>query len=399
MQRIKITGVIVLALLLLIPFLASSAAAGDVIRNGNFSGGLAEWVINPDIDPTWDPLSDGAVSLHPPTSGYEEYQGTVIYQNLNVTGIAGKPFTFSMDLLKNSAYDGKTILVFLTYVDDSGDVHEEDLVNPANAGISSDSASPSVVTATYTFSSTARKLIKIEIEKCDYGDFTVDNILLTTDASVITGLIPAVTGLSAGSGAYGALVTISGSNFGATPGFVSIGGSSEGVSITNWSDTSITATIGEPARSGRVYVVADHVESNPDLCFTVTSLHFTVDIMDDDVTVVKGQEAEFVVAVDFKNGFTTAGITFSLTDLSGTNFTNLGFTPASMTTEGGTLLKINTSSLEKGMYPLLVNAVKDGASTPCIRHRPFNIRRGHNSRSTGLFVDRGGIRLHIPGST
>ena len=113
MRKIKIAGVIVLAILLLIPFLASSAGATDVIRNGNFSGGLAEWIVNPDIDPTWNPLLDSAVSLYPGGTSYG-FNGTVIYQNLNVADIAGDTFTFSMDLLKNSSYSSKTILVFLT---------------------------------------------------------------------------------------------------------------------------------------------------------------------------------------------------------------------------------------------------------------------------------------------
>ena len=100
--------------LLITPFMAPSAEAVDVIRNGNFNSGLAEWIVNPDIDTTWNPLSDGAVSLYPGGASYD-FDGTIIYQNLNVTGIAGKQFTFSMDLLKNYSYSSKTILVFLTY--------------------------------------------------------------------------------------------------------------------------------------------------------------------------------------------------------------------------------------------------------------------------------------------
>ena len=75
MKRIKGVLVIILAVLLLIPFMASSAGAENVIRNGDFSSGLAEWVVNPEIDPTWDPVSDGAVSLYPPT----DIMGTIIF--------------------------------------------------------------------------------------------------------------------------------------------------------------------------------------------------------------------------------------------------------------------------------------------------------------------------------
>ena len=363
MKRIKIAEIVsLLGVFLLLSFLVSSAQAGEVIRNGDFSNGLADWVVNPEIDPTWDPLSDGAVNLHPPGVSWEGFQGTVIYQNLNVTGIGSKAFSFSMDLLKINASEGRTINVVLTYVDTDGNVHDIDLVNPDNATVSSDPENITPVTADSTFPADARKLVKIEIEKEDYGEFSVDNITLTADG-VTGGSVPLVTGLSAASGGYDTSLTITGSNFGDTQGFVSIAGSSEGITITNtnWSDTSITVTLGEPARSGRVYVVADYVESNPDCSFSVTSPHLTVDIMDDDLTVVKGQTAEFVVTIDFKNGFTTtSGISFTLMDPSGGSVPSHYFTPVPIKNPGGVLLKIETTDLAAGEYPLLIQTLKGG---------------------------------------
>ncbi|MBW2037572.1 MAG: carboxypeptidase regulatory-like domain-containing protein [Deltaproteobacteria bacterium] len=360
MKSIKgVWAFIVLSFLLLIPVSASYAEAVDIIRNGDFSQGLDDWIVNPEIDPTWNPLSDGVVSLHPPSVSGEGFQGTVIYQNLNVTGIAGNTLHFSMHLLKVNAWEDKTIEVLLTYVDTGNNVHDVGLVSPDNATVSSDPENITPVTADYQFPADARKLIKIGIKKIGYGEFRVDNVSLTADG-LSPGSIPHVTGISPASGDYGTSLTITGTGFGTTEGLISIGGSSEGITITHWSDTTVTVTVGEPARSGRVYVVADYVESNPDLSFTVTSPHATVDVMDDDVTVIKGQTAYFVVALDFKNGFTTEdGIDFTLMDPGGT-IQNPVFTPVPIKNPGGVLLKIDTANLGSGKYPLLIQAIKGG---------------------------------------
>lgn len=359
MKRIKEVLLIILTVLLLIPFMASSAGAVNVIRNGDFSSGLAEWVVNPEIDPTWNSVSDGVVSLNPPTDNRGGFMGTIIHQNLNVTDIADKQFTFSMDMLKNNSYSGNTIEVVLTYIDSNGNVHGVDLVNPADADISDTPESPSVVTAVYIFPADAVKLIKVEIEKCNDGDFTVDNISLTTTASVGIGQIPVVTGLSAYAGAYDTSVTITGNNFGTNTEFVSIGGSFEGVTVTSWSDTSITATISDPARSGRVYVNADYVESNITAeSFTVTSPNYTVNFKDDDLTVVKGQTAEYVIRADFHNKFTTSeGITFSIVPDTLPSGAMATFTPqVPLKNAGGVLLKINTGTVTPGYYLILLKA-------------------------------------------
>jgi len=84
---------------LFLPFLIlGSTYAGEVIRNGSFDDFLWQWNLNARLTATgtW-PLVGGKVSLHPPSWSF---MGTVIYQNLNVTDIAGKEAQISCKLTK-----------------------------------------------------------------------------------------------------------------------------------------------------------------------------------------------------------------------------------------------------------------------------------------------------------
>lgn len=359
MKQIKWLRIISLFLFFFLgPMLAVSATvqaqATDVIRNGDFSAGLAEWVLNPKIDAAWNPLGNGAVNLHPPSIGMEGFTGTVIYQNLNVPGVGGKAFHFSMDLLKTSAGDGNTIAVIICYVDTANGLQEATLLNPSNADISGDPQNPTHLAADYTFPADARKLVKIEIEKRNYGDFTGDNVQFTADG-ITPEAIPLITGLSTAGGNYGSSLIIAGQNFGTTQGEISIGGSTAGVNVTAWSPASVSVTVQDPARSGRVYVVSDFVESNIDYSFEVASPNYTITPLNDSPVVVKGQALECLIRVDFLNGFTTqAGVGFAVQNLpAGATAT---FLPVPVKNTGGVLLKIDTSNLNPGDYQITISA-------------------------------------------
>jgi len=321
----------------------------DVIRNGDFSAGLAGWVINPKIDSGWNPVSDGSVSLHPPSSGFT---GTIIYQNLNVPGVGGKTFQLSMDLWKTSPASGNTVAVSISYVDTTDTLHEVTLINPSNADISSDPLNPTHLVADYLFPDEARKLVKIQIEKRSYGDFEGDNLQFSAEG-VNPGPVPLITGLSSQSGNYGSSLTIMGQNFGSGPSLVSMGGSTAGVNVTLWSDASITATVQDPARSGRVCVVSDFVESNMDHSFEVTSPNYTITLLSQNPVVVKGQTAESLIRVDFLNDFTTQdGVDFAVQDLpTGATAT---FLPVPVKSTGGVLLRIDTTNVVAGDYQIAI---------------------------------------------
>jgi hypothetical protein len=335
---------------------ATLAADVNLIRNGSFSSGLSEWVVNPDTGESWNPLSNGAVNLHPLTSGYT---GTIIHQNLNVTGIGGTTVNFQARLTTTTTPPaGNTIAFYLTFVDTANAITRVKILSPDNSAILMDPTDPgSLFTVAYVCPVNVRKLVKIEVAKEDYGQFYLDDISLTTGADVIVGALPTISGLSSSSGAYQSSLTITGANFGAATPVVKISGSATGVTVTSASATSIVVTIQDPARSGQVCVIADYVESNSDLLFDVTSPNYTVGILEKNRVAVKGQIAEFVFRLDFLNGFTTQnGVNFTIQGLpQGTPAT---FLPIPLKNKGGGLLKIDTTLLAAGIYPFVVQAVE-----------------------------------------
>ena len=134
MKATKVFGFAVILVLLCSTLFANGAQAVTVTRNTGFFNGLANWNINPEISSeTWAPLvthpdTGDAVNLHPDGA----FQGTVIYQNLKVTEIAEKSFNLSARLTQNFAPEGKTVALYLDYVDNTNIVHKIKVLNPDN---------------------------------------------------------------------------------------------------------------------------------------------------------------------------------------------------------------------------------------------------------------------------
>lgn len=327
---------------------AVQATDPNLLQNGSFTDNLNGWIVNPALQtgtPPWTPLlTDGSgVSLHPDSYSFK---GTILYQNLNLTGVAGKQITLQARLwqLYSPPYQN-TVAFYLTYLDTANAFHRVKVYNPLNSSISLDPVA-SAVSASYTFDASASKLVKLEIVKEADGEFHLDDVVLSASA-VASGATPALSSLSSTNGAYGATLTISGSGFGMTAGKVTIGGVP--VTVTAWSDTSIAVTNVAPAHSGRVIVIADGVESNPSEFFTVTSPCFNVELVTYNAKVIKGQNAEFLFKSTFFNGFTTTGITLNLQNGDASTLAGIAsLTPVPIKSGGGVVLKINTATLDAG---------------------------------------------------
>ena len=104
---------------------------------------------------------------------------------------------------------------------------------------------------------------------------TSGNVVLTTgrllNSNAVTfniAIPPAIGSVSPASGIVGSQITISGSNFGATQGQVSLGG--QPLSLSSWSDTSILATIPSGAATGNLVVTASNGLSSNASAFTIS---------------------------------------------------------------------------------------------------------------------------------
>jgi hypothetical protein len=95
------------------------------------------------------------------------------------------------------------------------------------------------------------------------------NVIVTTGGSASNGVYfnvvtnpttPAITSLSPSSGVVGASVTITGSNFGSTPGTVTFAGTT--ASVASWTDSSIVAKVPSGSTTGNVVVTVNGSASN-----------------------------------------------------------------------------------------------------------------------------------------
>ena len=350
MRSRLINGAAVLAVLALAVLSQAAFAQTELLQNGSFSNGLAGWTVNPNLSP-WSPLASNTsnqyVSLHPPGLSWV---GTVLYQNLNVTGVAGKTVDISMAFQKTDAWAADVVGVYLEYVDTSGAHRQERVLTSGDP----QTADWQTRTAQYTLPADARKLVRLAIAKEDYGSYAGDNVSLTA-TGVTVNPVPEITAISPDSGPYPTTCTITGSGFGSNQGRVEIGGESSGVTVQSWTDRQIVVQVNEPARSGAVRIYADETESNGLFTYTVTSPYFTVDFVTPTVKVIKGETAQMPVRVDFFNGFATQdGVSLFVPEAPSI----CSFAPLPLKGAAGTLLSIDTSSLAPGDYEWHVQSVE-----------------------------------------
>ncbi len=355
--------------------LAASQAVGqtgsvEVIQNTTFDTGLAPWFLEEGIDPSWNPVTNGAVSLHPP-SNTMGYMGPVLCQPLNVTNIAGQSATAAADLwVVNGDLTSNIpmIAMEIEYLDTNGQRHEATVLQSSLQEIGqSDATNPSHQQASpYTFPADADRLVEVCLVKKGPGEVMADNVSLDV-ANATVGPVPAITGVSPTTIAYGETVIITGTNFGSSQGQgeVLLNDRPDGITVDSWSDTQIAVKVSAPALPGRL-VVRQGTESNPSGELQITSpFFFITSATPEHITLFQGQTLYLPLGLGFANGYTLpqgTTITWSLVDLSGAAAPTHTFTPQSMTAPGGTLLTANTSNMTPGEYTFEVRAT-DGNVT------------------------------------
>jgi hypothetical protein len=122
-------------------------------------------------------------------------------------------------------------------------------------------------TGTVTFNGTSATITNwtdTSIQTSVPSGATTGNVVVTAAGGASNGVpftvAPAITSLSVTSGVVNTPVTITGTNFGTTPGTVTFNGTS--ATITNWTDTSIQTSVPTGATTGNVVVTAGGIASN-----------------------------------------------------------------------------------------------------------------------------------------
>lgn len=365
-------------LMLAAVFCSRFTAANELVRNGSFGQVMAEWGIPPELQP-WYPYqhTTGRVVLHPDAMGYN---GTVLYQSLNVTGIADQSVQASIDLGADWALPaGQSYSVVLEYLDNTPTRQFATVIAPDNSLIPV--GSMGTFTGSVTFPANAVKLVGLAIVKSNYGDAYGDNVSLT-HASLTGGPVPVIQTTSPSAVNYGGQVTLSGHDFGSTPGTVTVGGSTSGVTIDSWNDTQIVLTLNDPCMGGAIIATVGGVRTTQARTVGIATPHFRVRTQGGPFVCTPGQTVRVPVFVDYRSGFSPSDGPVSLSSPSHPALVT--FLPASVTGHGGSYVMVNTSGLAAGTHTFTVQGSAPGMLAP--RTATFDVEVHTVSNLTASYV-------------
>lgn len=329
--------------------------AAELLSNRQFDQVLVNWTVPQDLEP-WIPYKHpaGTVSLNPSVGGY---MGTLLGQPLNVTGIAGQTVTGSIDLGAEWALSaGNTFVVYVTYLDDTGAIHREALISPANAAIPV--GSMATFTGNFTFPGNGAKLVGLEVDRETWGDADADNLSLTSP-TLTAGPVPHLGVVSPAAVAYGQSFTITGTGFaGATAPEVLLNGAADGLQVTAWTDTSITVAVAAPAASGTLEVNVGGTPACERRQVGISSPHCMMKLAETTFHTIPGVPVELPVWVDMRGGYSPAGgVQFQV--MNGASPVSTSSTPA-VIRGGGAIITIPTGSLAAGANHLTVKPTGGG---------------------------------------
>lgn len=336
-----------------------STGAVEVVRNGNFNQILVEWSV-PEILGTAIPYSaeHGAANLHPDGLDYS-YRGAVLWQPLQVAVSAGDTFQVAVDLRAMwLPPEGKTVAVYLEYLDTAATRHRIRVLNPDNAAITN--TAWTTFTAQHSPPAGFLKLVAIAFDKEGDGNFLADNVSVASPRASAS--VPHLGEVNPAVVPYGGSVVIQGDHFGVASGLVTVGGSTNGVTIQSWSAQQIVINLNDPCAGGGLMVEAAGVRTWQRRTVAVSSPHYVLTARPSTRLVTPGQLVQLPIFVGFRNGFAPAeGIAFSAPGHP--TGTALQFSPATVSRKGGTLLTVDTTGLAPGIHALTVRAT-GGALLP-----------------------------------
>ncbi len=266
---------------------SAAATTGNVVVNasGVTSNGISFTVVPAPSITNLSPISGAAgasVTITGTNFGSTQRTGLVTFNGTTATAITSWSATSIVAVVPTGATTGN-VVVYASGVNSNG-VAFTVLPTPSITSLSptSGAVSASVTitgtnfgstpgTNTVTFNGTTATSITswsaTSIVAVVPTGATTGNVVVTVNGVASNGssfavvAAPNITSLSPTSGAVGALVTITGTNFGSTQGTV-VFNTTAATSITSWSATSIVAVVPTGATTGNVVVTVSGVASN-----------------------------------------------------------------------------------------------------------------------------------------
>jgi hypothetical protein len=331
----------------------------EIIRNGGFDGGLAEWVV-PDELKGWTPYDgNGRVQLDFNKAHHGE---PVVVQNVNIP-VSG-PVTVNYSIAVEHEYStswGKTCSISLWGEDTGGVFRELDKHDVPFMGASGQVhvyASPSGTVIADAVRFTQVRVALPESEDEDYVLDTIDNCSVTVSPDVTPGELPVLNSVRPYQADFGEDITLSGSGFGASGGKVFLNGSEEGITIVSWADDEIHITLGLPAADGHLTVeTAEYVQTSGVKGVQIITPHYVINSPIESVMAISGQTITGEFILEMKNGYLPP--TPEVVSLSCPGEEHSGkasFSPASFTTTDGGRMSYNTTGMAPGVYTIPVRA-------------------------------------------
>jgi YD repeat-containing protein len=181
--------------------------------------------------------------------------------------------------------------------------------------------------------------------------------------------LPTITSLSTTTGSVNSLVTISGTNFGSTPGAVTFYNNKPSTDITSWTTASITARVPSGAATGIVSVTANGVNATclGNCTFTVigppslTSITPPTAHRTDSVTIA---------GANFANQQAGSTVTFNGTAASPTNWANSSITvPVPVNATSGNVVVMVSGQFSNPLGFSVIPPPTVTSATPAMAHR------------------------------
>lgn len=333
---------------------ASTSSADPLLRNGSFTDGLSDWRV-PAALQGWTPLQAGEF-CSTETDDYT-YNGPVLVQNLNYGGIGGKMLTASIDVRNDWAPGQPPVVVTVDYIG-SGDARESlDLfeVQPVDV-----TTGWNTVSGSATLPAGAQRLVGISVRRINGAGIQFDNVQLD-GSGLSAGPLPALDTVRPYVALHGQTVTLTGANFGASPGKVLLNLTDAGITIGSWGSSEITISLAPTVGSGRLVVeTSEGVRSSEVRGLEVASPYMKVGMPRRSFQALVGQTLVFEAYVQAHSGYVPNGpVVLSCPELPGSAV----FTPGTLGGSGGTAVELDLDGLGAGVHTLTLQAM-DGNGIP-----------------------------------